>query len=120
MTRNRGATVHAYGLDAIAQTNLMKRARVVINATSMGLTTSKFAPLDYAATQSDCLFYDLIYAAQATAFLKPAVALERRVADGAGMLANQGELAFRLFNRVAPPPGVMKAALMKSLGRNDR
>src|SRR5258707_607586 len=100
MTRSRGATPQAFALDTLADAELMRRARIVINATSMGLITSKFAPLDYPATQSDCLFYDLIYAAQATAFLRPAVALERRVADGAGMLANQGELAFRLFNRV--------------------
>jgi shikimate dehydrogenase len=97
----------------------MQRARIVINATPMGLTTPHFASLDYESTPVDCLFYDLIYAAQATAFLKPAIALERRVADGAGMLVNQGELAFKLFNRVAPPAGVMRTALLKSLGRQN-
>jgi len=30
---------------------------------------------------------------------------------------NQGELAFRLFNRVAPPAGVMRAAWFNDLGR---
>jgi shikimate 5-dehydrogenase len=33
------------------------------------------------------------------------------------MLINQGELAFELFNRVAPPPGVMRQALLERLGR---
>ncbi len=49
--------------------------------------------------------------------MKPALAAGRRAADGAGMLVNQGELAFKLFNRVAPPAGVMRAALLNSLGR---
>jgi shikimate 5-dehydrogenase len=33
------------------------------------------------------------------------------------MLVIQGELAFKLFNRVAPPAGVMRAALFNALGR---
>jgi hypothetical protein len=32
---------------------------------------------------------------------------------------NQGELAFELFNGVAPPPGVMRRALWQRLGRDD-
>ena len=49
--------------------------------------------------------------------MKPALAAGRHAADGAGMLINQGELAFKLFNRVAPPAGVMRAALFDALGR---
>jgi shikimate dehydrogenase len=92
-------------------------AGLIINATSMGLTTERFARLNYEATVADCMFYDLIYSRDETAFLKPAVAAGRRAADGAGMLVNQGELAFKLFNRVAPPAGVMRAALFSALGR---
>jgi shikimate 5-dehydrogenase len=33
------------------------------------------------------------------------------------MLVNQGEFAFKLFNRIAPPAGVMRAALYEELGR---
>jgi shikimate 5-dehydrogenase len=33
------------------------------------------------------------------------------------MLVNQGVLAFELFNRVPPPDGVMRRALMERLGR---
>jgi shikimate 5-dehydrogenase len=49
--------------------------------------------------------------------MKPALAAGRNAADGAGMLVNQDELAFKLFNRVAPPVGVMRAALFDALGR---
>jgi len=91
---------------------------LIINATSMGLTTERFARLDYDATPADCMFYDLIYSPAPTAFLKPALAANRRAIDGVGMLVNQGELAFKLFNRVDAPKGVMRAALLTSLGRN--
>jgi shikimate dehydrogenase len=105
------------GLDALMDSNLLADARLVVNATSMGLTTGRFARLDHSSTPGDCLFYDLIYSREPTAFLKPAIAAGRRAVDGAGMLVNQGELAFRLFNRVAPPVGVMRAALFNGLGR---
>ncbi|MGC1340222.1 MAG: shikimate dehydrogenase [Candidatus Binataceae bacterium] len=113
----RRAQIEAHGLDALEDPPLLADAACVINATSMGLTTRRFAPLDYAATSSQCLFYDLIYGAEPTAFLKPALGRRRPTADGAGMLVGQGELAFELFNRVAPPPGVMESALRTRLGR---
>lgn len=114
MTR---ATSEPRGLDALMDSALLADAGLIVNATSMGLTTGRFARLDYDSTAADCLFYDLIYAREPTEFLKPALAAGRPTVDGAGMLANQGELAFKLFNRVAPPAGVMRAALLKSLNR---
>jgi len=105
------------GLDALMDTTLLADARLIINATSMGLTTGRFARLDYDSTAADCQFYDLIYSGEPTEFLKPALAAGRLAIDGAGMLVNQGELAFKLFNRVAPPAGVMRAALFDALGR---
>jgi len=110
-------TIETRGLDALNSATTMSAAAIVINATPMGLKTGGFAPLGYAAPPSTCVFYDMIYAREATPFLAPAVALGRRTLDGAGMLLHQGELAFELFNGVAPPAGVMRAALMSALGR---
>ncbi len=115
--RAGSAKMEPRGLDALADRDLLARTRLIINATPMGLTTRGFAQLDYAATPRDCVFYDMLYAATPTAFLKPAKRLGRRSADGAGMLVAQGELAFQLFNGVAPPRGVMRAALWSKLGR---
>ena len=106
------------GLDALVDTELLADARLIVNATSMGLTTPRFARLAYSATAEDCLFYDLIYSREPTVFLKPGLAAGRRASDGAGMLVNQGELAFKLFNRVDAPAGVMRAALLTALGRD--
>jgi shikimate dehydrogenase len=104
-------------LDALCDRALLGDAAVIINATSMGLVTARFAPLDYSAAPRECLFYDIIYSSKPTAFLRPAVRAGYHTADGAGMLAAQGELAFRMFNGAAPPAGVMGAALMRALGR---
>jgi shikimate dehydrogenase len=105
------------GLDALVDPALLAEAAAILNATPMGLTSAGFARLDYARTPRGCFFYDLIYAARPTPFLRPAIALGRPHADGAGMLVRQGELAFELFNGVAPPAGVMRRALWSRLGR---
>ncbi len=109
--------LEAHGLEALTDASLLAEAALVLNATSMGLTTGSFAPLDYAATSPNCFFYDAIYRAEPTPFLREVIALNRPHADGAGMLINQGELAFELFNGVAPPPGVMGQVLLERLGR---
>jgi shikimate dehydrogenase len=114
----RAPKLEARGLDALVDAKLLAAAHGVINATPMGLTTRRFARLNYHAASGECIFYDLIYSATPTAFLQPAIELGQRAADGAGMLVNQGELAFKLFNGVAPPSGVMHSALFASLGRH--
>jgi shikimate dehydrogenase len=110
-------TIEARGLDSLVSPATMGAAAIVINATPMGLKTGGFAPLAYSSTPADAVFYDLIYAREPTPFLAPALALQRRALDGAGMLMHQGALAFELFNGVAPPPDVMRRALMDHLGR---
>lgn len=105
------------GLEALVDTALLGDAALVVNATPMGLTSAGFAELDYARTARECFFYDLIYAAKPTPFLRPAIELGRPYADGAGMLVGQGEIAFELFNGMTPPAGVMRRALWSRLGR---
>ena len=117
LTRSSKVRFEARGLVALEDRALFADVAIVLNATPMGLRGSRFAPLHYDATRTECFFYDLLYAAGPTAFLTPAIALGRPYADGAGMLVAQGELAFRLFNQVAPPAGVMRQALDRALGR---
>jgi shikimate dehydrogenase len=109
--------VEALGLEALTDREILRSTAIVINATPMGLKTGGFASLTYDATAADCVFYDMIYAREATPFLAPAIALKRRSLDGAGMLVNQGILAFELFNGIKPPDGEMRRALMTALGR---
>jgi shikimate dehydrogenase len=112
------AEILAEPLDILGERDLIREAALIVNATSAGLKGEELE-LNYQAVSPQCVFYDLIYAREATPFLKPARAIGQRSYDGAGMLAGQGELAFELFNGVPPPSGVMRAPLMKSLGRSN-
>ncbi len=112
-----GGRITARGLDALTDARVLASAQLVINATPMGLVTRRFAPLNCRLTPRSCLFYDLVYSKTPTPLVRLARKSARRCADGAGMLVAQGELAFRLFNGVAPPRGVMQAALSRALGR---
>jgi shikimate dehydrogenase len=113
-----GIPIEAGGLDRLADAAIMADTVLVINATPMGLKTGSFSPLAYDAMPADCMFYDMVYAREPTPFMAPALALGRRALDGAGMLLHQGTLAFELFNNVAAPVAVMRAALMAALGRS--
>ncbi len=104
-------------LDALAERSTLEDAAIAINATSVGLGGACFPAIDYGASPRNCLFYDLLYGRTPSEFLRRAARAGRRTADGAGMLLNQGVLAFRLFNRIAAPVRVMKSALYRELGR---
>ncbi|MBV8773483.1 MAG: shikimate dehydrogenase [Deltaproteobacteria bacterium] len=105
------------GLDTLTDPNVLGHVGLMINATPIGLNNSSFAPLAYEATPADCVFYDMVYAREATPFLASARARHRRAVDGAGMLLNQGALAFELFNNISAPIAAMHRALMSALGR---
>ncbi|MBV8358277.1 MAG: shikimate dehydrogenase [Deltaproteobacteria bacterium] len=112
-----GISIYTGGLDRLAEPATLADIELMINATPMGLKTGGFAPLAYDAAPADCIFYDMIYAREPTPFMAPALALGRHALDGAGMLLNQGALAFELFNNIAAPVAAMRAALMAALGR---
>ena len=110
-------SIEAGGLDSLADRVALRDLALIINATPMGLKNSSFVPLAYDATRAECVFYDMVYARETTPFLAPALALHRRALDGAGMLLNQGALAFELLNNVAAPIAAMRQAMMAALGR---
>jgi shikimate dehydrogenase len=115
--RLKRGQVDARKLDALRDHTLLAEQSLVINATSITTTHQRFPPIAYAATVEDCFFYDLSYAAKSTSFLRPALKLGRRCADGLGMLLYQGTLAFELFNKVAAPVDAMRRALYQATGR---
>jgi shikimate dehydrogenase len=113
----RRTCFEAVGLRALVNTGLLAEVACVVNATSVGLTGGGFPHLKFDATPPNCFFYDTLYARKPTKFLAGAIRARRKCADGAGMLVEQGELAFNLFNGVRAPQGVMRRALMDALGR---
>ena len=113
----RRTRFEAVGLCELANTSLLAEVACVVNATSLGLSGGGFPHLKYDATPPNCFFYDTLYARRPTKFVAGAIRARRKCADGAGMLVEQGELAFKLFNGVRAPQGVMRRALMDALGR---
>lgn len=91
-----------------------RTAGVVIQATSLGLDASDAAALpasaiDWAALPPSAAALDLVYAPHVTPFLQAAGT--RRRADGLGMLARQGALAFELWLGVRAPLYTMWQAI---------
>ncbi|HEY2483514.1 MAG TPA: shikimate dehydrogenase [Candidatus Binataceae bacterium] len=113
----RRTRFEAVGLRELVNSSLLAEVACVVNATSLGLTGGGFPHLKYDATPPNCFFYDTLYARRPSKFLTGAIGAGRKCADGAGMLVEQGELAFHLFNGVRAPHGVMRRALMDALGR---
>jgi len=101
----------------------IKGARLVINATSVGVKheTKQLIPDDLiprARGNNRLLFFDLVYH-QGTRFLKAAKRKGHRTLGGIGMLVFQGAEAFRLWTGHRAPVRVMRSVLAAKGGRVD-
>lgn len=92
------------------------KTRIVVQATSAGMhgadpgeTVASAVAWD--ALPPDAVALDVVYAPPETPFLRAARARGLRCANGLGMLARQGALAFELWLGAAAPLGVMRAEL---------
>ena len=93
--------------DSIIESELAK-ARVMINATSIGLTSDE-SPIPAEAISGDLLVLDLIYAW--TKLLRDAEAAGCTAADGELMLLHQGAAAFTLWTGQPAPLALMQVRL---------
>jgi shikimate dehydrogenase len=93
--------------ESIIEAELAK-AKVLINATSIGLTSDD-SPIPAEILHPDLLVLDLIYAQ--TRLLRDAKAAGATVSDGETMLLHQGAASFTLWTGQAAPLDVMHAAL---------
>jgi shikimate dehydrogenase len=95
---------------------LEPEVRIVVQATSAGMTGAD--PGDVVANAvawdalpADAIALDLVYSPPETPFLARATAYNLRHANGLGMLARQGALAFELWLGLPAPLDVMRRAL---------
>ncbi len=93
--------------DSIIESELA-RTRVLVNATSIGLTTDA-SPISAEALHGELLVLDLIYAK--TRLLRDAAAAGGTVADGELMLLHQGAAAFTLWTGQPAPLQLMQQKL---------
>jgi shikimate dehydrogenase len=96
--------------ESIIESELAK-TRVLVNATSIGLT-SDASPIPAEALHADLLVLDLIYAG--TRLLRDAVAAGCTVADGELMLLHQGAAAFTLWTGQPAPLELMQQKLAEA------
>jgi shikimate dehydrogenase len=93
--------------ESIIEAELAK-ARVLVNATSIGLTSDD-SPIGADTLNPELLVLDLIYAR--TRLLRDAAAAGCTVADGELMLLHQGAAAFELWTGQPAPLDLMRAQL---------
>ena len=96
--------------ESIIESELAK-TKVLINATSIGLT-SDASPIPAEALHDELLVLDLIYSR--TRLLRDAEAAGATVADGELMLLHQGAAAFTLWTGQPAPLDLMQAKLAEA------
>jgi shikimate 5-dehydrogenase len=96
--------------ESIIEAELAK-ARVLVNATSIGLTADE-SPIPPETLNGELLVLDLIYAR--TRLLRDAAAAGCTVADGELMLLHQGAAAFTLWTGQPAPLELMQERLAEA------
>jgi shikimate dehydrogenase len=90
-----GASVHPVAWDAIG--DLMPRAQLLVNTTSLGMHGQGALELDVSLLPSHAVVADLVYVPLSTPLLAAAQARGLKTADGLGMLLYQAVRGFELW-----------------------
>lgn len=92
-------------------TPYLNDAVLFVNTTSLGMKNERIPFVSFEDMPPSMKIYDMVYAPAITPLLRDAADHGLRCANGLGMLAGQGELAFWIWTAVTPPVGVMKTVL---------
>ncbi|WP_139800749.1 shikimate dehydrogenase [Geothermobacter hydrogeniphilus] len=107
-----GTSFATIGLEGSELAVAVAECDLVVNSTSIGLQGEAFAGFPWQCLSAETRCYDIVYRRGGTPWLLRAERQGCRCADGLGMLAAQGELAFRIWTGQSPPSGVMKCRLL--------
>lgn len=106
-------TITSCALEGESLRRRQVQADLLVNSSALGLHGEAFQPDFLCDLAAEAAVYDMVYRrGTTTPLVLAARAVGRRAADGLGMLAAQGEEAFRLWTGVAPPAGLMKSRLL--------
>ena len=109
-----GTTFAHYHLDEGLAERLPHQVDLLINTTSVGMTQDAFAfPVENYVRPGGGV-YDMVYGREETPLVRKALLSGLHAADGLGMLAAQGELAFNLWFGQKPTFGLMKKILRET------
>lgn len=100
---------------------LLKKADLLINTTSMGLAGNPWSNLDFVKQLSNTtLVADIVYAPRETELLKVCKSNGLSILHGDGMLLYQAVRAFEIFTGVNAPVETMRAALTQALLSSEK
>jgi len=107
----KGTTLASFSLSASLSACCPEPVDLLVNTSAVGLKGETF---DFPVTE--CIrpggsVYDMVYAAEPTPLVREALQAGFAAADGLGMLAGQGEIAFELWFDMAPQTHIMRRAL---------
>lgn len=91
--------------------NYLPYIDLLLNTTSLGMNNEHIPLLRLGAMSPSGKVYDMVYSPSITPLLRDAYEAGFRGANGLGMLAAQGELAFARWTGKIPPFGVMRSTL---------
>lgn len=99
------ALLASFGLkgDALPLSAPVPAARLLVNASSLGMTGQPPLELDLAPLPDDAVVYDVVYAPLETPLLTAAHARGLETVDGLEMLIGQAALAFEILFDAQPP-----------------
>lgn len=118
IARRTGNPARAVGPDAVL--DAASEARVIINATPLGLKRTDPLPLPRQAIRKDHLVCDLVYNPANTPLLKAAALRGAATLQGIGMLLYQGVIAFEIWTGEKAPVPVMRSALRKQIAMRGK
>jgi shikimate dehydrogenase len=95
-----GPRVHAHGFESLRP--LLGRARILVNATSLGMNGKPPLDVDLAGLAPGAVVADLVYVPLETPLLAEARARGHRAVDGLGMLLHQAVPGFQRWFGVRP------------------
>jgi len=110
----QGTTIRAKDLSVLSSQNL-SHFDLVINSSSVGMHGSCFEGFAADSMKDGACLYDMVYVPSRTPLIAEAERCGVRCANGLGMLAGQGEAAFRWWFGEEPKRGIMKQALLTHL-----
>lgn len=110
-----GPAVKPAGWDALP--GLLHEARVLVNATSLGMEGQPPLDIDLAPLREDCLVTDIVYVPLETPLLAAARGRGRRTVDGLGMLLHQAAPGFaHWFGRAPEVTPALRTAVLRDMG----
>ena len=108
-------TIQGYDWHGEDFVNALTQCDILINCTPIGMSSSLEVqlPIHWKDVKSTAIVCDLIYNPPVTQFLADAQSRGHRTMNGAGMLVEQGALAFELWTKEKAPRSIMFAILSK-------